>query len=146
MTINNISHSFSVTIPARTPQVAQQDLDKLSESLEVEREEPEQLRVAPISRGASEEMPTEQQRIEDAISDLREWMVAAAEMQKVLGEKLKSRTVTVDPKVNPSVRDAIARLFGTESNTITYDMYKQALEWRSELLKEGRDKTYGTGS
>ena len=36
--------------------------------------------------------------------------------------------------------------FGEDSNTVTYDMYKQALEWRSKSLEEGRNNTYGTGS
>ena len=67
-------------------------------------------------------------------------------MQKVLGEKMKDRRATVDPKYNPTVRDSIRRLFGEDSSTVTYKMYKQALEWRSKLLEEGRDNTYGTSS
>ncbi len=142
-------HKF--TIPplitvAKTQIVRQQDLNDLTEDLAVNREEPEQLRVDPISRKSSEEVPTQQQRTEDAVNNLEEWLVAAAQMQMVLGEKLKNRRVTVDAKINPAVKDALGRLFGVDSSTVTYDMYKKALEWRSQLLKEGRNNTYGTRS
>jgi hypothetical protein len=142
-----LGHQF--TVPPRTRTIdliPENDLAKLSEELGVLREEPEQLQVEPVLRGPAEEQPTEQQRIEDAVNNLQEWLVAAAQMQKVLGEKLKNRRITIDPKRNPAVRDAIRRLFGEDSSTITYDMYKQALEWRSKLLEEGRNNTYGTSS
>jgi hypothetical protein len=142
---SSLGHQFTIPSPARTSRAVQdEDLSKLVEDLTVLREEPEQIEVEPVSREPAEEVPTEQQRIEQTIVELQEWLVAAAQMQKVLGEKLKDRRVTVDPKLNPGVRDAIRRLFGVDSNTITYDMYKQALEMRTKLLEEGREETYGT--
>lgn len=147
MAYGSLGHQFNV-LPRRKTMgsIPEGDLTKLSEELGVFREEPEQLQVEPVSREPAEEQPTEQQRIEDAVNDLQEWLVAAAQMQKVLGEKLKDRRVTVDPKRNPAVRDAVRRLFGEDSSTVTYEMYKQALEWRSKLLEEGRNNTYGTSS
>jgi hypothetical protein len=144
---STLGHTFSIPSPARLTQTVQpQDLDKLAEDLTVEREEPEQLLIEPISSEPTEEQPTEQQRIESSINELQEWLIAAAQMQKVMSEKLKDRRVTVDPRRNPEIRHAIRRLFGVDSSTITYEMYKQALEWRSKLLEEGRNNTYGTGS
>jgi hypothetical protein len=142
-----LGHQFTVPLIGRIiDTIPDDDLAKLSEGLSVLREEPEQLPQEPISREPAEEVPTEQQRIENRVNELQEWLIAAAQMQKVLGEKLKDRRVTVDPKVNPAPRDAIRRLFGEDSSTITYEMYKKALEWRSKLLEEGRDSIYGTSS
>ena len=146
---NTQGHQFTVppsTSIVKAQIVKQQDLNDLTGDLAVLREEPEQLKVEPVSRKSSEEAPTNQQRTEDAISSLKEWLLAAAQMQIVLGEKLKNRRVTVSASLNPSVRDAIGRLFNIDSTTVTYDMYKKALEWRSQLLKEGRNTTYGTRS
>lgn len=146
---DNLGHEFTVPPSdsvVKTQIVRQQDLNDLIEDLAVNREEPEQLRMAPISLGSSEEVPTQQQQTTEAVENLQEWLIAAAQMQIVLGEKLKNRQVKVNPKINPGVKDAIARLFGIDSSTVTYDMYKKALEWRSQLLKEGRNNTYGTGS
>jgi hypothetical protein len=147
VTTDVVGHYFTVLPRIRmSEEVQQQDLDKFTEDLAIEREEPEQLKVVPVSDAQASEKVTEQAMVEDAITNLQEWLVAAAQMQTILGEKLKDRRVTVDPKRNPAVRDAIRRLFGEDSNTITYDMYKKALEWRSEVLKEGRNETYGAGS
>ena len=147
MAIDTLGHQFSV--PPR-PKVANRlsrgDASKLVEGLGVAREEPEQLKVSPIDIGESVEEATDQQRIEDSIQKLQEWMVAAEQMQLVLGDRLKDRHIRIDSKKNPAVRDAIRRLFGVDSDTITYDMFKKALKWRSELLKEGRNKTYGSSS
>ncbi len=143
--ISSLGHEF--TVPSITKLVGgSTDFNLFSENLNVLREEPEQLLVEPISREPAEEVPSEQQRTEDMVIKLQEFILAAAQMQQVLGEKLKKRRITVDPKFNPAARDAIRRLFGEDSSTITYDMYKQALEWRSKLLEEGRNDTYGTGS
>jgi len=146
-TITSIGHEFTLPpLPKISQTITSEDLSRLTEDLTIEREEPGQLLVSPIVTGATKEEQTEKQRVENAIENLQNWMLAAAEMQKVLGEKLKNRTVTIDSKTNPAVRDAIRRLFGTDSSTITYDMYKKALEWRSKLLEEGRNNTYGTSS
>ena len=145
--VSVLGHKFTIpSITSLRQEIPQQDQLKLTEGLAITREEPEQLLVEPVSRGAVEEKPTEQQRAEKSIGDMEEWLIAAAQMQKVLGEKLKNRTVTVDPKRNPAVREAIRRLFGEDSGTITYEMYKKALEWRTQLIEEGRNETYGTGS
>jgi hypothetical protein len=145
-TASSLGHEFAIPTPSKLIQTVQKnDQDKFVEDLAIEREEPEQIEMIPVAIEPIE-LPTEKQRIDGAIEDLKEYLVAAEEMQRVLGEKLKNRRVTVDPKQNPAVRDAIRRLFGEDSNTITYNMYKEALRLRSELLTEGRNNTYGTSS
>ena len=123
------------------------DLAKLQENLDVVREKPEQLIVAPDVSDAQIKPPlTEnlnQQKINALITRFQNFIGAAEELQDILGEQLKDYTVTVDPRLDPSVRDAIRRLFGQNSSTITYEMFRQVLRWRSQMLAEGRKKTYG---
>lgn len=146
MTISNIGHQFIVPTPTNTIKFLKKgDLDKLNEEVSIEYDEPEQLEVAPVV-GKQESQQTEQQRVETAINNMKEWILAAEEMQKVLGEKLKNRRVRVDPRTNPAVRDAIRRVFGIDSDTITYEMFKHALKLRSDMLQEGRIETYGSSS
>ena len=85
---------------------------------------------------------TEKQRITDTVEKLNNFLAAAKEMQVVLDEKLQDYVVKVDVNKNPHVRDAIRRLFGVDSNVITYDMFKKALEMRSQYLKEQRDQSF----
>lgn len=145
-TTGSCGHRF--TVPSRP--VLINDISTERETLlantTVQYVEPAQVRtvIEPQVTELSTEI-SEKQRIEIAIENFQQFIKAAEEMQKVVGERLKNRTVRVDPKTNPDVREAIRRLFGINSDEITYDMFKKCLELRSALLAAGRKK-YGTGN
>jgi hypothetical protein len=140
-----VGHSFRVAIPLPpiTP-VTDADADKLAESLEVTRKEPDQLDVPVVIEPEEEEEVAPEDRLRETKEKFEKWIKAAEQMQTVLGEKLKNRKVKVPVSKDLSVRDAIARLFGVDSDTVTYDMFKYCLELRSKILEEQRRKNYGT--
>lgn len=123
------------------------DILKLQENLEVVRDKPEQLKVVPdptlVQAKSADQEDGSVQQIDDLIKRFQNFIAAAEETQDMLGARLKDHTVTVDPRLTPQVRDAIRRLFGINSTTITYEMFRQVLRWRSEMLTQGRKKTYG---
>ena len=127
----------------QSSELDQPDKDLLGNDLFIDREEPDQITSVVSPEDVLPEV-TEQQRVEKAIEKFDEWLIAADKMAQVLGNKLDNRQVKVDATKNPAVRAAIRRLFGVDSDTITYDMFKKALELRSDLEKQGRKKIYGT--
>jgi hypothetical protein len=144
---NILGHRFSIRPSLRVVEDIE-NKDFLSQDLVVTRDEPAQILdsiVLPPQPVESREQIDEKQRIEVAVKNFEQFVKAAEEMQLVLGEKLKQRVIKINPNINPDAREAIRRLFGVNSDEITYDMFKKCLAWRSELLAAGRKK-YGTGN
>jgi hypothetical protein len=145
-----LGHTFGV-LPRRKKfdNLQDSDLERLSEQLDVTREEPKQLSVeAKSAEEVKAEAKAAKARIQETIDKFGEVIKAGEQMKILLKKKLENRTVRVDPNKNPAVRDAIRRVFGINSDTITYDMFEKALEIRSKLSKEGRASyvTYDTGT
>jgi len=121
------------------------DLDILNEDLDLKWQEPEQITVPMVKKEQNTTEPPidPKVRIEQKIKDFEEYIKAADYMQDVvLKERLKNRVVRVPTKKDPSIREAIRRLFGVDSDQITYDMFKKCLEIRSQLAAEQRRTTY----
>jgi len=120
------------------------DKDLLNADLSVTYEEPAQEFIPSAgSQKAITDETTEKKRIEEAIQRFNNVIKAGEKLQELLGKKLQERTVTVDPRKDPAVRMAIRRLFGIDSATITYEMFKEALKHRSNLILQGRIESYG---
>lgn len=143
-TASSVGHKFRVHLSS-TKRSGLSDTDRglLGKSLAIERVEPEQIEVVVEGKDDLKEVVSEQERLQNAIQNFQNVLQAAQEMQKLLAHKLKDYTVRVDPNKDPSVRDAIRRTFGKDSDTVTHDMFRQCLEWRSQMIKEQRQKAYG---
>lgn len=158
-----LGHSFSVVVPVvdsgsvghrftvlPTPKIIGDisvEREVLAANVQVPYTEPAQI-IQPVETSTQTETEpelAEKERIESAIANFKQFITAGEEMQTVLGEKLKQRIVKIDSKLSPEVREAIRRLFGINTDEITYDMFKKCLEWRSMVLEAGRKK-YGTGN
>lgn len=143
-----LGHSFGV-LPRRKrfDNLQSTDTQKLGESLGIIREEPKQISVRPeAERKEKEQEQAAKVRIQETIDKFKEILKAGEQMKILLRKKLGNRTIRVNAAENPAVRDAIRRVFGIDSDIITYDMFEKALETRSELSKEGRSLyvTYDT--
>lgn len=142
--MGTLTHRFRVQLPVRpTTAVKDTDRDKLGENLTVQRTEPDQLEVPVVVKHEIEEIVPED-RLRETKEKFEKWVDAAQQMQSIIGEKLKDRKVQIPVSKDLAVRDAIARLFGVESDTVTYDMFKYCLELRSKILEDQRRKNYGT--
>lgn len=110
----------------------------LGETLTVPQVQPPQI-AAPHSTLPAEVPPVTSNKewINEMVGKLDTLVAAAEALKSVLGKKIEARRVQVLSSTNPAVRNAIRRLFALDSDTVTYEMFKQALAWRSELTKEG---------
>jgi hypothetical protein len=142
---SRLAHVFQVGDSKRLgTRLSLTDQELLSADLSVAYEEPEQEYVPPAKSQASvTDATTEKKRVEEAIQKFQNVLKAGEKLQELLGQRLQTYTVTVDPRSDPSVRTAIRRLFGVDSSTITYEMFKEALRLRSELIIQGRMESYG---
>jgi 50S ribosomal subunit-associated GTPase HflX len=57
----------------------------------------------------------------------------ARELCDTIEEECKNVKVSLDPKKELSVMEAIRRVFGTEGDTVTFEMYKVAVQKLTEL-------------
>jgi hypothetical protein len=143
---NALGNKFKVfVLSEKRRKLSSQDKISLQEQISVTREEPEQLELDKSPFADSDAVTVDEKvLIEQAIQRFTNVIKATQQMQNVLGQKLKDRTVKVNPSADASVRDSIRRVFNIESDgTITYDMFKKCLEWRSQITQEQRKKTYG---
>jgi len=113
------------------------DQEILRADLVVERQEPPQVIIVREESApeTSTVMPAKIWVTETA-EKFQDFIAAAEEMKKVLGRKIQNRRVTVPSSNNPMVRNAIRRLFGVDSETVTYEMFQEALRIRSEIVEE----------
>jgi len=133
-----IGSSFDVMPPFVTiKQLSPRTVSKITESLTVEREEPEQL-WSNLESSEQAFFVEEKERISLAIQKFKDFLDAAEQIKEVLEVRLQHRKVIVDPTKRPDVIESIRRLFGKNTNVITYEMFKEALELRSKLITERR--------
>lgn len=143
MTDSNIGHKFQINTQSdKSKKLKTEDLVKLNENTTVIREEPKQKDIVREKSESQAEEQDGQERIRQTIEKFQNFLQAADDMKELLGEKLKDYTVTVPVNEAPEVRDAIRRLFGQNSNTITYEMFERCLQWRSEVINKQRRETY----
>lgn len=129
----------------RTKLIDNNDLQVLNEDLSLDWQEPEQMKVPVNQRDIIlQQEQSNKARLDEAIKNFEELIKAIQYMQDIaIKAKLQDRTVRVPAKKNPTVRDAIRRMFGIDSEIVTYDMFKKCLELRSQLNDEQRRQTYG---
>lgn len=144
-TSDRLAHVFQVgTSKQLGSALSFSDQELLNADLSVAYEEPAQEIVPPVkSQVAITDDNTEQRRTEEGIERFMNVIKAGEKLQELIGKKLQSHTVTVDPRTDPSVRTAVRRMFGIDSSTITYEMFKEALRLRSQLIVQGRMESYG---
>lgn len=144
-TSSSLGYQFSTYPPSPVFDVlSYKDTEVLADTVTVNPDvlEPTDNLVISTPKVSTVPETTGKQRITDTIDKLNNFLAAAKEMQVVLDGKLQDYVVKVDVNKNPHVRDAIRRLFGIDSNVITYDMFKKVLEMRSQYLQEQRDKSF----
>jgi hypothetical protein len=144
-TTSIVVHKFHVLVSSTKSQgISLGDLNALNEGLEVARIEPKKVvrPVTPVQESVEEQAPLD--RLIAGKKKFEDWLKAAEQMKKILGKKLQKRQVRVPVAKSLVVRDAIRRVFATDSDTITYEMFQKALEIRSDLLQKEREKDYGT--
>jgi len=121
------------------------DKELLSQHLTAEREKPETIsRPRETKKEEPDKEVSPKERIDESKKKYENWIKAAEQMKVILADKLQNRKVKVDPAKDPSIRDAIRRVFGVDSDTITYEMFQKALEIRSDIISQERSKKYGT--
>lgn len=136
MATSSLTQQFKVWVyVGRKRGLSDEDLDKLHESLSIDREEPAQLKPDLPSLPEPELEESVEMKIERYKTQFEDWIKAAEQMKLVLAEKMKDRVVKIDPRKDIAVRDAIRRLFNKDTNVITHEMFRYCLDAKSRLLQ-----------
>jgi hypothetical protein len=62
----------------------------------------------------------------------------ADEVDTLIKQRSKDVQIQFDADIDITLRDSIRRVFGLDTNIVTYDMYKKCLELREQLATEDR--------
>ena len=71
------------------------------------------------------------------ILDLNKWE-ALAEVEKIIDQRGEDVQIQFNADENITLRDSIRRVFGIDTDIVTYEMYKKCLELREQLAEEDR--------
>jgi hypothetical protein len=135
-------HSFRV--PRRSRKVSgleSSDVETINNDITIIPEEPEaSVQYIPGTADQQEEI-TPEAKLEQRIDKFQKWLEAAKEIEVVLDKRLKSRAVKAKPN-DIQLRQAIRRTFNVDSDVVTFEMFKEALKIRSQILEAERKKEY----
>ena len=122
------------------------ELDR--ESREILEEKLERKRDKPLSQGVNKGITPESSRIdieakstrvEKVINQYNNIITLADEIAAIIEKRSKDVEVSFNPDENITLRDSIRRVFGIDTDIVTYKMYKKCLELREQLAEEDRE-------
>lgn len=111
----------------------------LESRIEKFREEPisENLRGKPTIE-SDLDIEGRAEALNNTIDQYNNIIALAEEVETLVEDRAKSVEIKFDPDEDISLRDSIRRVFGIDTDIVTYDMYKQCLELREQLAEEDR--------
>lgn len=68
---------------------------------------------------------------------------ATEKMTSVVDDRCSGYTFVFDPIERPDLASAVKKVFGTSTNKITYDMYREVIEEQIKLNNEIGDEIFG---
>jgi hypothetical protein len=150
MPITKSKTGYKFKVRAGSPtKVVSADTTGLIDDLAISYEEPKQVSAPPTIKSQAQveaEAVDPKQRIEDAKKKFEELIAAQKATQTLLDKKLETYAVNVDPARNPTVRDAIRRIFGADTSIVSNEMYRKSRDLLTQLRTEQRKASYGAGS
>lgn len=122
------------------------ELDKesreiLESKLKKNREEPksESVKGNPITPDSARlDIDAKNVELDKMIDQYNDIISLAEEVEILIEQRAKDVEVKFDADIDITLRDSIRRVFGIDTNIVTYDMYKKSLELREQLAEEDR--------
>jgi hypothetical protein len=113
----------------------------LESQLQKYREEPQSIGIKNnISTPDSARLDVDAKRTElnTLIDQYNSMITLADEVDTLIKQRSKDVQIQFDADIDITLRDSIRRVFGLDTNIVTYDMYKKCLELREQLATEDR--------
>jgi len=132
---DHLLHKFYVSKSRSRKTLNTIDSSPINTQIVIQRDEPESVSqpFVPPKEPAFDDIAGKQ-RIQDAIKKLQDYLAAAEQMKTLLGDRIKNRVVPLNAQEDLPIKQAIARIFGVDSDKITFEMFKKCLEIRSQLF------------
>jgi hypothetical protein len=115
--------------------------DILESKLQKNREEPlsKGVKGNPItSDSARIDIEAKNAELDKMIDQYDTIISLAEEVEKIVEQRGENVQVKFDADENITLRDSIRRVFGIDTDIVTYEMYKTCLELREQLAEEDR--------
>lgn len=124
-----------------TQDISKKDKKALSAFDDTHYDAPDSVEVDP-----SLQVEEEKEIAGDAEHYIRQYdniIEATDNLTKILDSKSRGYTFTFDPKENPALTSAIRKVFGIDTNEITYEMYKDVIDEQVGLYERMGDEIFG---
>jgi hypothetical protein len=125
-----------------TKQLDRDDREVLEAKLKKYREDPDSTLVADnLNKDETKEPDIESQasKVQTLIDEYGNIVTLADEIATIIETRAKDVKVTFNPDQDITLRDSIRRVFGLDTDVVTYAMYKECLQLKEELAKEDRE-------
>lgn len=124
-----------------TKDISKKDKKALSAFDDTHYDSPDSIEIDPNLQIEEEEEVAGD--VEHYIRQYNSIIEATDNLIKVFDSKCQGYTFTFDPKANPGLASAVRKVFGIDSNEITYEMYKQVIDEQTEMYQEMGDEIFG---
>ena len=133
---------FSEAVPPGTSKdISKKDRKILSTSDDITYVAPEAADADTMYEVASEKAE-EESNIGHYLAQYKKIVETSDQVAEILDERSKGYTFKFDPIKMPALAQAIRKVFGKDTNEITYDMYKQVLEEQIALSEKIGDEIF----
>jgi hypothetical protein len=125
-----------------TKKLERDDREVLEAKLKKYREDPDSTLVADnLNKDETKEPDIESQasKVQTLIDEYGNIVTLADEIATIIETRAKDVKVTFNPDQDITLRDSIRRVFGLDTDVVTYAMYKECLQLKEELAKEDRE-------
>lgn len=126
-----------------TKELDKESREILEAQLQKYREEPASVGVKSGVKSSDDsriDIDSRAERVDKIISQYENIATLAQEIGKIIELRSKDVKVSFKPEEDITLRDSIRRIFGLDTNIVTYGMYKKCLELKEQLAEEDRTK------
>lgn len=131
----------ALVVPSVSSDISRKDRKMLSASDDITYVAPEAADADTRYEVASEKVE-EESNINHYLSQYKKIIETSDQVAEILDERCKGFTFKFEPKKMPALAQAIRKVFGKDTNEITYEMYKQVLEEQMILNEKIGDEIF----
>ncbi len=121
--------------------MSRKDKKILSEHSDIAYDSPDVIEGSPKLR--EEEIKEVAGNVQFYLKQYESILDATEKMTTIIDNKCSGYTLVYDPIERPDLASAVKRVFGVDTNKITYEMYKEVIEEQIKLNNEIGDEIFG---
>lgn len=121
--------------------ISKKDRKILSEYSDIAYDSPDVIEGSPKLR--EEEIKEVAGNVQFYLKQYESILDATEKMTTIIDDRCSGYTFVYDPIEKPSIASAVKRVFGLDTNEITYEMYREVIEEQIKLNNEIGDEIFG---